>query len=66
MPLDRPLPPLGTYLLGVAVTLDTEYTGHLPDIDPQTATGAQANAYMDDRVVRLFPGLAPPERRDAR
>jgi hypothetical protein len=27
------------YLLGVAIALDTNYTGHVPDIDPKTAIG---------------------------
>ena len=58
VPLDKPLPPLGQYLLGIAITLDTEYTGHVPDLDPRTATGQQANDYMDDRTARIYPGLA--------
>jgi phospholipase C len=57
VPLDQPLPPLGKYLLGVAITLDTQYTGHQPDIDPQTATGQQADDYMNDRTARIYPGL---------
>jgi phospholipase C len=32
VPLDKPLPPLGKYLLGVAMALDTQYTGHVPAI----------------------------------
>ena len=56
-PMDQPLPPLGKYLLGVAIALDTKFTGHVPDLDPTTATGAQANDYMNDRVQRIFPGL---------
>ena len=32
LPLDQPLSPLGQYLLGVAITLDTQYTGHVPDL----------------------------------
>ena len=59
VPLDKPLPPLGVYLLGVAIALDTHYTGYVSDLDPKTATGQQANDYMDDRIVRMFPGLAP-------
>lgn len=57
VPLDTPLPPLGQYLLGVAITLDTRYTGHTPDLDPTTATGRQANDYMNDRTARIYPGL---------
>lgn len=57
VPMDKPLPPLGKYMLGVAVTLDTHYTGHQPDIDPATATGQQADDYMNDRVARIMPGL---------
>ena len=55
--LDKPLPPLGQYLLGVAIALDTHYTGHLPGIDPKTATGQQANDYINDRTARIYPGL---------
>jgi phospholipase C len=58
VPLDKPLPPLGKYLLGVAIALDTQYTGHQPEIDPQTATGKQSDDYMNDRTVRIYPGLA--------
>jgi phospholipase C len=57
VPLDKPLPPLGQYLLGVAIALDTKYTGHIPDLDPKTATGHQANDYMNDRTARIYPGL---------
>jgi hypothetical protein len=31
--------------------------GHQPDIDPATATGQQADDYMNDRVARIMPGL---------
>jgi hypothetical protein len=31
------------YLLGVAIALDTNYTGHVLDLGPKTATGQQAN-----------------------
>jgi hypothetical protein len=55
--MDQPLPPLGQSLLGVAIALDEHYTGHRPDIDPKTATGRQADDYMDERVARLMPGL---------
>lgn len=58
VPPAQPLPPLGKYLLGVAIALDTKYTGHVPGIDPQTATGEQARDYMTDRIARIFPGLA--------
>ena len=57
VPLDKPLPPLGQYLLGVAIALDTTYTGHTPAVDPKTATGHQANDYMNDRTARIYPGL---------
>ena len=57
-PLAQPLPPLGQYLLGVTIALDTKYTGHIPRIDPQTATGQQARDYMTERTARIFPGLA--------
>ena len=55
--MDQPLPPLGKYLLGVAIALDEHYTGHRPDLDPATATGQQADSYMNDRMARLMPGL---------
>lgn len=57
VPLDKPLPPLGQYLLGVAIALDTHYTWHVPGIDPKTATGQQANDYMNDGTARIYPGL---------
>jgi phospholipase C len=57
--LHKPLPPLGQRLLGVAIALDTHHTGHVPDIDPGTATGHQANDYMNDRTTRIYPGLVP-------
>jgi hypothetical protein len=59
VPLDKPLPPLGQHLLGVAIALDTHITSHVPDIDPRTATGRQANDYLNDRTTRIFPGLVP-------
>jgi hypothetical protein len=33
--MDQPLPPLGKYLLGVAIALDEHYTGHRPDSTPR-------------------------------
>ncbi|MEY2248586.1 alkaline phosphatase family protein [Streptomyces sp. BF23-18] len=57
VPPDRRLPPLGRYLLGVAIALDTQYTGHVPDLDPRTATGRQADDYLNDRTARIYPGL---------
>ena len=59
VPLDKPLPPLGQHLLGLAIALDTHHTGHVSDIDPRTATGHQANDYMNDRTARIYPGLVP-------
>jgi phospholipase C len=56
--LDKPLPPLGQYLLGVAIALDARYTGYDPGIDPTTATGQQADDYLNDRTARIYPGLA--------
>jgi phospholipase C len=58
LPPDRPLPPLGQRLLGVAIALDSHYTGHTPGIDPKTATRQQAEDYLNDRTARIFPGLA--------
>ena len=40
-PMDKPLPPLGQYLLGIAIALDTMNTGDVPAIDPKTATVQQ-------------------------
>ena len=57
VPMDQPLPPLGKYLLGVAIALDEHYTGHRPGLDPTTATGKQADDYMNNRMARLMPGL---------
>ena len=57
VPMDQPLPPLGKYLLGTAIALDTMNTGQVPDIDPKTATGQQARDYMADRQARIWPGL---------
>jgi hypothetical protein len=57
VPLDKPLPPLGKYLLSLAIALDTKYTGHVPDLDAKTATGQQADDYMNDRTARIWPGL---------
>ena len=34
-----------------------KYTGHVPDLDPKTATGQQADDYMNDRTARIWPGL---------
>jgi phospholipase C len=58
MPPDQKLPPLGQYLLAAAIELDTKYTGHKPDLDPRTATAQQARDYVDERTVRIWPGLA--------
>ena len=57
VPLDEPLPPLGKYMLGAAIALDTMHTGHTPTIDAKTATGQQAHDYMVDRRARIWPGL---------
>jgi phospholipase C len=34
-----------------------QYTGHVPDLDPRTATGQQAEDDMNDRTARIWPGL---------
>jgi phospholipase C len=57
VPMNQPLPPLGKYLLGTAIALDTHYTGHIPTLDPKTATGQQAHDYIVDRQARIWPGL---------
>lgn len=56
--MDKPLPPLGKYLLGTAIALDTLFTGHVPDIDPKTATTQHAHDYMIERQPRIWPGLS--------
>jgi hypothetical protein len=61
VPLDQQLPPLGKYLLGTAIALDTLSTGRVPDIDPKTATGRQAREYMAERQARIWPGLVTPQ-----
>jgi phospholipase C len=55
--LDRRLPPMGRTLLGVVMELDTHHTGHVPDLDPETATATQAANYLNERSPRLWPGL---------
>ncbi|WP_406000204.1 hypothetical protein [Streptomyces sp. NBC_00829] len=30
---------------------------HIPGLDPKTATGRQANDYMNGRTARIYPGL---------
>jgi phospholipase C len=55
--LDTQLLPLGQALLGLAIALDTHYTGHVPELDPRTATTGQANDYLAERSLRLWPGL---------
>ena len=57
--MDKPLPPLGQHLLGVTIALDTHHTGHVPDIDPKTATRRHASDYMNERTARIYPGLVP-------
>jgi phospholipase C len=54
---DQPLTRLGRTLLGLVIWLDTRHTGHVPDLDPQTATTAQAADYLTERSPRLWPGL---------
>jgi phospholipase C len=34
LPMDKPLPPLGVYVLGIAIELDKFNTGHDPGLDP--------------------------------
>jgi phospholipase C len=55
--LDRRLPPMGQTLLGLVIALDTRYTGHIPDLDPETATTTQATDYLKERSPRFWPGL---------
>jgi hypothetical protein len=53
----RRLPPLGQSVLGLAIALDTHYTGCTSGLDPRTATVGQANEYLTDRAARLWRGL---------
>jgi hypothetical protein len=53
--MDKPLPALGKYILGVAIELDTMNTGDVPAIDPKTATEQQAH---DLRARQAGPTLA--------
>jgi hypothetical protein len=55
--MDELLPPFGNYLLGAAIALDTLHTGHVPALDPKTATVQEARDYMIDRQARIWPGL---------
>jgi hypothetical protein len=48
---------MGRTLLGLVIALDTHYTGHIPDLDPETATSTQATDYLNERSPRLWPGL---------
>jgi phospholipase C len=57
LPMDKPLPALGVYLLGVAIELDKFNTGYDSGLDPRTATVAQADDYMNKRMGRIWPGL---------
>jgi phospholipase C len=54
---DRRLPPMGRTLLGLVIALDAHHTGHVSDLDPETATTVQATDYLDERSPRLWPGL---------
>jgi phospholipase C len=55
--VNRRLPPMGQTLLGLMIALDTHYTGHVPDLDPETATAMQATEYLNERSPRFWPGL---------
>jgi hypothetical protein len=48
---------MGQTLLGLMIALDTHYTGHVADLDPETATTMQATDYLNERSPRFWPGL---------
>jgi hypothetical protein len=54
---DRGLPPMGHTLLGLVIALDAHSTGHVPDLDPETATTTQATDYLNEHSPRFWPGL---------
>jgi len=59
VPLDRPLPPLGQYLLGSAIAIETARGGAaVPTIDPKTATGAEAVEFFSQLQHARFPHVA--------
>ncbi len=56
--LDRPLPPLGIYLLGTALAVEKLMIGRAPAINVNEATGREALAYFDQFQAATFPGIA--------
>jgi phospholipase C len=56
--LDRPLPPLGKYLLGTALAVEKLMIGQAPAINVNEATGREALAYFDQFQAACFPGVA--------
>ena len=58
VPMDRPLPPLGQYLLGSAIEIEKARGGNAPTIDPKTATGADAVRYFSALEQARFPHVA--------
>ena len=56
--LDRPLPPLGKYLLGTALAVEKLMIGRAPAINVNEATGREALAYFDQFQAACFPGIA--------
>ncbi len=58
VPLDRPLPPLGKYLLGTALEIEKSRTGKAPAINPNEATGREAIACLTELEAANFPHIA--------
>lgn len=56
--LDRPLPPLGKYLLGTVLAFEQLWTGQAPTINVNEVTGREALAYFDQFQATTFPGIA--------
>jgi phospholipase C len=57
--LDRPLPPLGVYLLGTALEVEKSRTGKAPAINPSEATGREAIECLIELEGANFPHIAP-------
>ena len=56
--LDRPLPPLGKYLLGTALAVEKVMIGRAPELNVNEVTGREAFAYFDQFQAACFPGIA--------
>jgi phospholipase C len=56
--LDRPLPPLGVYLLGTALEIESLRNGIVPAINPREATGREAIECLTQLEGANFPHIA--------